>query len=106
MAKANTFAGRLGWAVGIPEWLNNENSKVNRYWRVIEYGSSATRWPWQGQRIVGLWSNLPGPRGGLITGQLSMFNVARDQKFVPFFHAKNGDMDRAGRAALYWFLEG
>lgn len=101
------YGASLGWSVGRFEWLNSPNSKVNRYWRVIEEGSNATDWPWQGQRIVGLWGPNAGPRGALIQGDLSRFSKSRnDQKFVPFFRSRTGDMEGAARAALYYYLGG
>lgn len=103
-----SYGGSLGWSVGLPEWLNNPNSKVNRYWRVIEEGSDRTDWPWQGRRVVGLWGPNAGPRGGLINGDLSAFQTGRgDQKFVPFFRSiDQADQRRAARAALYYFFGG
>lgn len=44
------YAGQVGWAVGLPTWLDSPASKVNRYWRVIEFGAAATAYPWLGDR--------------------------------------------------------
>ena len=110
MARSAGFAGRLGWSVGIHSWLDREESKVDRYWRVIEFGSAATRWPWEGQTIVGLWGNRAEPRKGLIAGGLDPFQNGReDQKFVPFFGkigASPEELERAGRAALWSLTRG
>jgi hypothetical protein len=96
-----------GWSVGNIDWLNSPASKVNRYWRVVEEGSNATDWPWQGQRIVGLWGPNAGPRGGLINGDLSAFQSGRsDQKFVPFFRQRGKGLEGAARAALYYYFGG
>lgn len=103
------YGGSLGWSVGEFAWLDSPNSKVNRYWRVIEQGSNETDWPWQGRRIVGLWGPNAGPRGRLINGgDLSAFQTGRgDQKFVPFFRSiDQADNRRAARAALYYFFGG
>ena len=102
------YGGSLGWSVGNLAWLNSPNSKVNRYWRVQEYGSNATNWPWQGQRVVGLWGPNAGPRRRLISGDLSAFQSGRNnQKFVPFFRSiDQADQRRAARAALYYFFGG
>jgi hypothetical protein len=103
------YGGSLGWSVGNLDWLNDPGSKVNRYWRVIEQGSNATDWPWQGRRIVGLWGPNAGPRTRLINGgDLSAFQRGRgDQKFVPFFRSiDQADNRRAARAALYYFFGG
>jgi hypothetical protein len=102
------YGGSLGWSVGNLQWLNSPNSKVNRYWRVQEYGSNATNWPWQGQRVVGLWGPNAGPRRRLISGDLSAFQSGRNnQKFVPFFRSiDQADQRRAARAALYYFFGG
>lgn len=100
------FIQTYGWAVGNPDWLNSDASKVERYWRVIEEGSAATGWPWEGQTVVGLWGPNAGPRGALRNGELSPFGSASDQKFVPFFRSRTGDMLGAARAALYYFFDG
>lgn len=105
--KPGQTAGTSGWSVGRFDWLNDPASKVNRYWRVIEQGSSATKWPWQGETIVGLWGPNAGPRGELHKGDLDAFQTGRaDQKFVPFFRQRGSDMTRAARAALWYYFDG
>jgi hypothetical protein len=114
MALENRAPGgpSLGWSVGRPEWLDDPSSKVNRYWRTIEYGSAASGWPWAGKRVVGLWGPSAGTNdrpGRLHSGELSMFSDRDDQKFVPFFKEIAGDeasMKRAGRSALLFLFGG
>lgn len=100
----------LGWTVGRFDWLNSENSKVNRYWRVIEEGSEATKWPFVGKTIVGLWGNSAGSNsrpGSLQSGDLQIPESGRaNQKFVPFFATLNSDQLGAKRAAIWFLFDG
>lgn len=74
-------SGRLGFAVGDPDFLDSEASKIRAYWRGLEHGSIK----FLNRRITGLWSNMGGPRGRLITGgPLSAFGEGFEQKLVPF----------------------
>lgn len=97
---SNGYVQLLGWGVGNLEWLNDPASKVNRYWRVIEEGSEATAWPWQGQTIVGLWGPQAEPRGALHGTGFSVFGESDTEKFIPFFAKLGTDLDAAKRAAL------
>lgn len=111
MASANNgYEDLLGWTVGRYDWLDNENSKVNRYWRVIEQGSEATNWPFVGKTIVGLWGNYAGGTdrpNSLQEGNLSIPENGRsDQKFVPFFKTLSHDMLGAKRMALWFLFDG
>lgn len=104
---ANGYEGVLGWAVGRQEWLNDPSSKVNRYWRAIEDGSTY----WQNKTVVGLWGESAGTNSrpnSLINGQpMSRFGGG-GQKFAPFFPRPHSgaDMEKASRAALFYFFGG
>lgn len=95
------YQGLLGWTVGRFDWLNAADSKVSRYWRVIEHGSAATKWPWMGKTIVGLWGPRAGPRGQLRGSGDSIFaEGVGNQKFIPFFTKMDADLEQAKKAAL------
>jgi hypothetical protein len=107
MATNGAYGGMLGWSVGRFDWLNNPDSKVNRYWRAIEQGSNY----WVGKNIVGLW----GPDAGTNTRPNRLINGgplapmdrgAGGDKFVPFFSEAGGDMEGAKRRALWYFFGG
>lgn len=97
------YAGQVGWAVGLPTWLDSPASKVNRYWRVIEFGAAATAYPWLGQQIVGLWGDSANPRMGSAG---TSFGGREDQGFEPWFSKLGQDMLGPARAALWHFMEG
>ncbi len=92
-------SGRLGFAVGDPTFLDSEASKVRAYWRGLEYGSTK----FLGRTITGLWSNVGGPRGGLITGRLAGFQEGSggQQKLVPFVRPQEEVALGATRALNY-----
>jgi hypothetical protein len=98
-----SFAGRVGWSVGQLGWLDDPASKVNRYWRSIEYGNST----WPKGRVAGLWGNTPGPNarpGSFRNGDLDRFSSTGNQKFVPFFSKRGDDMGKAAQAALMYYF--
>jgi len=109
-----SYGARIGWVVGRFDWLNSVDSKVERYWRVIEEGSAATKWPWVGQQIIGLWGPNAGTMGqdrnNLIDGSpLTAMGAGSNQRFVPFFAhlgASEADLLRAAHAALYYYFGG
>lgn len=101
-----SFAGRVGWSVGQLDWLDDPSSKVNRYWRSIEYGTNGAGFK---GRIAGLWSNQSGvnPRPPLSNnlignGPLSRFGKSGDQKFAPF-DSDRGSGKGAQAALAYYF---
>lgn len=108
MAKrgSSNYAGQIGWAVGILSFLNDKSNPVERYWRVIEEGSAATKWPWQGAGIAGLWGDSAGPRGALHDTAGTRFEGRGDQKFAPYFRKREQDMLGPARAAISRFLGG
>lgn len=82
---------QLGFGVGNLDFLNNEQSRVDRYWRAIENGSDALL----GRTLGGGWRStgaLPGQRHGV---DLTQFGEGAGQQFVPYAHT----MDLEG--ALY-----
>lgn len=101
---ANGYENLLGWSVGRAAWLDDPASKVNRYWRAIEYGSTY----WVGKQIVGLWGDRPGVNtrpNMLRSGQLDpMLRGVDNQKFVPFFATQGVNLQRGARAALMYYL--
>lgn len=107
---ANTrgnYAGMLGWSVGRYDWLEDPSSKVNRYWRAIEQGSTY----WVGKTIIGLWGPAAGenvrPNRLISGGPLDPTQTGGGgQKFVPFFASVGGDMEHAKRRALWYFFGG
>jgi len=103
MAKVggSNYAGQIGWAVGIPEWLNSSRSQVERYWRVIEEGSAATKWPWQDQGIAGLWGDNARPGWN---GATDPFGGRNNQAFAPFFRNREDNMLGPARAAIMRYL--
>lgn len=99
------YGKSLGWSVGRFEFLDSEQSKVERYWRAIESGST----DWVGQRLVGLWGGNPGTNrrpNRIIEGTLGGMGGRNDQKFVPFFANRGKGELGAARAALYYFFGG
>jgi len=101
---ASGYGGQVGWAVGLPSWLNSPASRVNRYWRVIEFGSAATEYPWVGQQVAGLWGDNARPRG---FNARTQFEPGRlNQGFQPYFSKLGQDMLGPARAALWDFMEG
>lgn len=98
------FRGQQGWTVGLFAWLDDPSSKVNRYWRGIEEGSSGSL----GRHIIGLW----GPNAGtnnrpnsIIGGALSSFGGA-GQKFVPFAVKEGENQLQTARRAFWYFMGG
>lgn len=101
------FSQQYGWSVGLFDWLDSASSKVNRYWRAIELGSS---W-WDGRIMAGLWGSSAGTNARpntLIFGQsLTPFEPSiADEKFVPFFQKEGVDQLGAARRALWYFMGG
>lgn len=93
------YLGRLGYAVGFEDFLDKQETRDQRYWRAIEYGS---QW-WVGREIAGLWGNSAVPRGALHETASSLFGPSGGQKFIPFFSNANQEMlSAAQRAAIYW----
>lgn len=103
---ASNYAGQAGWSVGMASWLDDPASKVNRYWRVIEFGSAATGWPWKGKLVAGLWGPNAGPRGGLWGSATTEFSGRNNQKFAPYFSDIGQDMLGPARKALWDFMKG
>lgn len=103
MAGSGGYAGQLGWSVGLESWLDAPDSPVRRYWRVIEFGSAATEWPWQGEVVAGLWGSQA--RGRIGSGH-GRFSSNRDEKLVPYFKKLGQDMLGPARHALWDFMEG
>lgn len=103
---ANGYGDRLGWVVGVQEWLDSEASKVARYWRAIEYGSNY----WVDKTIVGLWTDTPGSNdrpNRLINGQeMTAMGRGDGEKFAPFFARQGVDLEKAARAALWYYFGG
>lgn len=96
------YAGQVGWAVGMPKWLDSAESKVNRYWRSIEYGSDE----WVGRRVVGLWGPDAEPRKGLWGMATTPFGAGSREKFAPYFKDNKQDMLGVARFALWQYLQG
>ena len=102
-----SFAGQLGWGVGMYDWLDSEASQVKMYWRMIEHGSEDSNWPWVGKRIAGLWGSQAGPRGALHGSANNPFRPGADtEKLAPYYDTINSDMLGAARRALWVFLGG
>lgn len=97
------YGGKLGWSAGLGAWLDSPNSKVNRYWREIEFGSGGD---WSGRTIAGLWGDTlgNGPLGG------SPFGNDRTEKFKPAFRKGTPQtpegMLGAARYALWVYMKG
>lgn len=96
------YGGMVGWAVGIPQWLDDPASEVNRYWRAIEEGATG----WVGGGIAGLWGPNAEPRKHLWETSHTRFLGRKDQKFAPYFSKRGNDMLGPARAALWNFMEG
>ncbi len=86
----------IGFGVGNPDFLNSAASKVQAYYREIEFGTTR----FVGRRIYGLFGDEAGPRGGLINGTLTPFGGRVDQKFVPFAEPETNPVG-GRRAAAY-----
>lgn len=101
------YVGVIGWSVGVTSWLDSPTSRVGRYWRVIEHGSAATQWPWQGQLVAGLWGPRAEPRGGLHGSARSAFQPGLgNEKFAPYFRTIGQDMTGPARRALIVLMGG
>jgi hypothetical protein len=99
----SNYAGQIGWAVGILEFLNDPGKNpTERYWRVIEEGSGATKWPWQDQGIAGLWGDYPRPDWDAADTQ---FTPGRNnQAFAPYFRNREQNMLGPARVAIMRYL--
>ena len=92
---ASGYTQKLGWSVGLASWLDSPNSKVNRYWRALEYGQKAGTGP-----LIGMWGDSVGARRG---GALSVpTRGRRDQIFVPFGDSREGL--RKARFAFWYYI--
>ena len=77
-AKGNVFGqGALGFGVGIPEFLDSQESKVARYYRGLEFGSIK----FVGTRIFGLFGT--GSRLDFKGGELFAPGRGTGQQFFP-----------------------
>ena len=92
------YAGKVGWTVGLASWLDDETSKVNRYWRKIEEGED-----FGGLILIGLWGDSArAKREGQLTapGEGGLGH----QKFVPF-GATNDAASALRRAHFaFWYF--
>jgi hypothetical protein len=98
----STFGAKLGWSVGIIDWLDSKDNKANRYWRAIEYGSVASQ-----TEIIGLWGNVPGVNtrpNKLHSGRLDAFGPGGTQKFAPFEKPRGANREGATQAALMYYF--
>jgi len=103
------YASKVGWTVGRFDWLNNPESKVNRYWRQIE----ETGQEYTGLILIGLWgdsaglSTRPNPlrTGDALTRPTPGLDT---QKFVPFgeTHSEGTALSRARFAFWYYITDG
>lgn len=97
------YGGKLGWSAGLGAWLDDPDSKVNRYWRAMEDGSKGD---WSGRTVAGLWADTIG--NGPLSG--SPFENERDQKLRPSFAKGTPQtpegMLGAARRALWVFMKG
>jgi hypothetical protein len=73
-------AKQLSWGVGNYEFLDSEASKVNLYWRAIEYGSDVM----VGRFLGGGWAGAGGGRGARHGQELTAFGEGSGQQFIPY----------------------
>lgn len=98
MANASGYSGRtnggqfdfgnteglkqFGFGVGSIPFLDSEDSRVSRYWRAIEVGSSKM----EGKFLGGGWAGPGGGRGARHGQDLTPFGEGSGQQFIPYSH--------------------
>lgn len=83
----------FGFGVGNFEFLDSENSRVERYWRAVEFGTDAL----VGRFIGGAWGSQPGEPGARHGQSLTQFGGGAAQQFIPYSHRM--DFEGAIRSA-------
>lgn len=101
-----SYAAKVGWTVGLDRWLDDPASKVNRYWRAMEYGED-----FSGTVLIGLWGDRAGnnlrPNLNFLRdgGPLTAAGDAMGQKWVAFGATHNlGQAVKRAKFALWYYV--